>query len=332
MDRLSILELVLGIEKQISSVILGQEHLIRCLLIGLFTKIPYSFKGEEGDKSGCGHVLLEGVPGLAKTLTVMALARSINARFQRMQFTPDLLPSDILGTRIFDVDSNTFRTEKGPVFANIVLADEINRATPKTQSALLESMQERQVTIGENTYPLENPFWVLATQNPLEHEGVYVLPEAQLDRFAMKIIVEYPAQEQEERMLATPISEISLQPVLSPADILACQDLIAKTYVDERIHRYIVALGRATRGDGSGPPGMDDWVLCGVSPRAFQHVLSLSRVVAFLDGREYVLPEDVKEVAVEALQHRIIRSVHAEAEQITGADLINEILDYVSIP
>ena len=276
--------------------------------------------------------MLEGVPGLAKTLAIMTLARSISARFQRIQCTPDLLPSDILGTRIFDVNTNTFQTEKGPIFANIVLADEINRATPKTQSALLEAMQERQVTIGENSYPLDRPFWLLATQNPLEQEGVYVLPEAQVDRFAMKVVVDYPPSEEEARVLANPLSEISIDAVIQPEDILQVQETISRIHVDSRVHRYIVALGRATRVDGSGPPSLKGLVLSGVSTRAFQHVLALVRVIAFLEHRDFVLPEDVKAIAVESMQHRIIRSVHAEAEGVTGGDIINEVLEYVPIP
>ncbi len=331
-EKEAVFELVQQIEGQLSRVILGQDELIRNLLIGLFAKIPYSFKQDEGEKSGCGHVLLEGVPGLAKTLAIMTLARSINARFQRIQCTPDLLPSDILGTRIFDVNTNTFQTQKGPIFANIVLADEINRATPKTQSALLEAMQERQVTIGENSYPLDRPFWLLATQNPLEQEGVYVLPEAQVDRFAMKVVVDYPPSEDEARILASPLSEISIDAVIQPEDILQVQETISHIHVDSRVHRYIVALGRATRLDGSGPPSLEGLILSGVSTRAFQHVLALVRVIAFLERRDFVLPEDVKAIAVESMQHRIIRSVHAEAEGVTGADIVNEILEYVPIP
>ena len=327
------LELINRIEEQLKRVILGQDHLIRCLLIGLFAKIPYSFRHGAIEKTGCGHILLEGVPGLAKTLAVMALARSISARFQRIQFTPDLLPSDILGTRIFDVGTNVFRTEKGPIFANIVLADEINRATPKTQSALLEAMQERQVTIGENTFQLDPPFWVLATQNPLEHEGVYVLPEAQVDRFAMKVVIGYPSLERETEILAVPLSETEIMPILQPSDIEQVADAIRRIYVDKRIHRYIVTLGRATRGqEGTSPSQIRGLVLSGVSPRAHQHLLALSRVVAFLNRREFVLPDDVQAIAVEAMQHRIVRTVQAEAEGVSGADIVKEVIDYVPIP
>ena len=320
------------IEGQLNRVILGQDRLIRLLLVGLFAKIPYSFKVGTTGKSGSGHVLLEGVPGLAKTLAAMAVAKSINARFQRIQFTPDLLPADILGTRIFDPTTNVFRTEKGPIFANLVLADEINRATPKTQSALLEAMQERQVTIGEHTFPLESPFWVLATQNPLEEEGVFVLPEAQVDRFAMRIVVGYPPPDVETQILATPITEVSVETVMEPSDLLRIQDVISYIHVSPLVHRYIAALGQSTRGRDGSPPEIRDWVLVGASPRSFQHVLALARAMAFWDGRDFVLPEDVKAIAVEALQHRMVRTVHAEAEGISGADIVRKVLEYVPIP
>lgn len=332
-QREAALEVVQGIEQQMKRVILGQDRLIRCFLIGLFAKIPYSFKQGEKEKSGCGHVLLEGVPGLAKTLAVSALAKSINARFQRIQFTPDLLPSDILGTRIFDINEHRFRTEKGPIFANIVLADEINRATPKTQSALLEAMQERQVTIGENTYLLDSPFWVLATQNPLEHEGVYVLPEAQVDRFALKVIVDYPAPEQEVDILAIQLSSTELDAIIDPEDILTVREAISQVYADRKILRYIVSIGRATRGDdGWCPTHLWEMVLCGISPRAEQHLLALARVVAFFEKRNFILPEDIKSIAVEALQHRLVMTVHAEAEGVKSAEILQQVLQYVEIP
>jgi MoxR-like ATPase len=213
------------------------------------------------------------------------------------------------------------------------LADEINRATPKTQSALLEAMQERQVTIGETTHLLGNPFWVLATQNPLEHEGVYVLPEAQVDRFALKITVDYPSLEHEIDILSFPLVETEIEAVIDPDDILWVRDKICQIHVDSRIHRYIVLLGRATRaGNGTHPPRLQEFILSGASPRAQQHLLALARVVAFLDQRLYVLPEDVKSIAVEALQHRIVRSVQAEAEGVFGADIVKEVLNCVSIP
>ncbi|MBF8254775.1 MAG: MoxR family ATPase [Deltaproteobacteria bacterium] len=211
---------VQAVAEEINKVIVGQEWLIQRLLIGLFSEIPYSFRRDGDEKSGYGHVLLEGVPGLAKTLTVMTLANTISAKFQRIQFTPDLLPADIIGTRIFDTALSSFRTEKGPIFANLILADEINRASQKTQSALLEAMQERQVTIGETTYPLEEPFWVLATQNPVEQEGVYALPEAQVDRFSLKVKVDYPSHADEAAMLARNLSAVTVQSIMTPADVI----------------------------------------------------------------------------------------------------------------
>jgi MoxR-like ATPase len=331
-DRAVVADGLHRMEAQLKRVVVGQDRLIRLLLVGLFAKIPYSFKTGQGSRSGSGHILLEGVPGLAKTLVAMALARSNNARFQRVQFTPDLLPADILGTRVFDTSTNLFRTEKGPIFANIVLADEINRGTPKTQSALLEAMQERQITIGEQTFPLDSPFWVVATQNPLEEEGVFVLPEAQIDRFAMKIVVGYPPPELEAQILATPISEVSIDPILEPADVLRIQDVISQVHVSPLVHRYIAAIGQATRGGDGSPREVREWVTVGASPRSFQHILALSRVAAFWEDRTIVMPEDVKAIAIEALQHRIVRSVHAEAEGVTGADVVRRVLEHVPIP
>ncbi|MBI4461048.1 MAG: AAA family ATPase, partial [Acidobacteria bacterium] len=240
-------ELIREIEEQVELVVIGQETLVRKILIGLFGRIPYSFRRGEGEKAGSGHILLEGVPGLAKTLLVSALANTIRARFQRIQFTPDMLPADILGTRIFDSRLAEFRTEKGPIFANIVLADEINRASQKTQSALLEAMQERQVTIGENTYTLDDPFWVLATQNPVEQEGVFTLPEAQLDRFAMMIRVHYPSPESEFQMLLARLEEARVNPVADPQAVVRIRQMVSQVHVDDKVRRYIVAIGRATR-------------------------------------------------------------------------------------
>src|SRR5256712_12121519 len=236
-------EIIVRIEEQIHKVIIGQDDLIRRILIGLFGRIPYSFRRGDEEKAGSGHVLLEGVPGLAKTLLVSAIANCIHARFQRIQFTPDMLPADILGTRIYDSKSGEFRTEKGPIFANIILADEINRAPQKTQSALLEAMQERQVTIGENTYGVDDPFWVLATQNPVEQEGVFSLPEAQLDRFAMMIRVHYPSPESEYRMLSASLEKTRLESVTDPKTVLRIRRLGGDVYVDDKIRRYIVAIG-----------------------------------------------------------------------------------------
>ena len=320
------------IHDEISRVIIGQGDLINQLLIALLSKIPYSFKGQGGEKSGCGHVLLEGVPGLAKTLAVTAIARAIDAEFQRLQFTPDLLPADIVGTRVYESSSGTFGTQKGPIFAHIVLADEINRGTPKTQSALLEAMQERQVTISEDTFALPEPFWVLATQNPLEHEGVYVLPEAQLDRFSMKIVVRYPDADAEEQILQLRLVEQEIQPVISPRQVSEIQDLTSQVTVERQIYRYIVRLGRTTRSEEEATPTViREMVQHGISSRSLQHVLALARTHAFLAGREYILPKDVKAIAVEALQHRIVRTIRAETEGVSGGEIITELLKRVPL-
>ncbi len=325
--------IVAEIEREINKVIVGQQWLVRRLLIGLFAKIPYRTRRGERERSGYGHILLEGVPGLAKTLTIMTLASTIDAQFQRIQFTPDLLPADIIGTKIFDSSTGSFRTEKGPIFANIILADEINRATQKTQSALLEAMQERQVTIGEISYELEEPFWVLATQNPIEQEGVYALPEAQVDRFAMKINVDYPSHRDELEMLRLRLGEISVRRVVSPQDVLRIRDLTGRMFVDEKIREYVIRIVRATRAaDGAAIPVVKEMVLHGASPRAAQHLLALARTAAFLSGRDYVIPSDVKAVALDALRHRIIRTVRAEAEGISSDEIVSEILRRVPIP
>jgi MoxR-like ATPase len=329
----SIFASIQAVAHEINKVIVGQEWLIQRLLIGLFSEIPYSFKREEEEKSGYGHVLLEGVPGLAKTLTVMTLANTISARFQRIQFTPDLLPADIIGTRIFDTALSSFRTEKGPIFANLILADEINRATQKTQSALLEAMQERQVTIGETTYQLDEPFWVLATQNPVEQEGVYALPEAQVDRFSLKVKVDYPSHADEAAMLARNLSEIAVNSIMTPSDVIRFRKHIARTFVSDSIREYVIRIVRATRNSlPTSLPVVTEMVLHGASPRAAQHLLALSRTTAFFAGREYVLPADVKRIAPDALRHRLIRTVRAEAENIAPDEIVDEILRKVPIP
>lgn len=330
----AVLTAIQGIAREINRVIIGQEWVIQRLLIGLFSEIPYSFKRGEEEKTGYGHILLEGVPGLAKTLTVMSLASTINAKFQRIQFTPDLLPADIIGTRIFDSALRAFRTEKGPIFANLILADEINRAPQKTQSALLEAMQERQVTIGETTYPLEEPFWVLATQNPIEQEGVYALPEAQVDRFALKVKVDYPSHADEAAMLALRLGEIPVSRVMTPSDVIRFRGFITETcFVSDAIREYVVRIVRATRGaDPLSLPVVREMVLHGASPRAAQHLLALARTTAFLQGRDYVLPADVKRIAADALRHRLVRTVRAEAEGVSSEEIISEILAKVPIP
>src|SRR5438105_7595402 len=322
------------IEEQIHKVIIGQDDLIRRILIALFGRIPYSFKKGQEEKAGSGHVLLEGVPGLAKTLLVSAIASTIDAKFQRIQFTPDMLPADILGTKNFDSKTGQFRTEKGPIFANIILADEINRAPQKTQSALLEAMQERQVTIGENTYALEDPFWVLATQNPVEQEGVFSLPEAQLDRFSMMLRVGYPDHDEEVRMLQARLSEQTIERRVSPGDVTRLRAFVRDAvFVDEKIVDYIVRLGRATRAPADvGRPALGDLLVLGVSPRSYQHVLALARVTAFLHGRTYVLPADVKEIYCDAARHRIARSIRAQAENVDPDEILGDILQAVAIP
>lgn len=318
---------------EINRVVVGQEWLIQRLLIGLFSEIPYSFKRGEEERKGYAHILLEGVPGLAKTLTVMTLASTISAKFQRIQFTPDLLPADIVGTRIFDSASGGFRTEKGPIFTHLLLADEINRAPQKTQSALLEAMQERQVTIGDTSYSLEEPFWVLATQNPIEQEGVYPLPEAQVDRFALKVKVDYPSQADESAMLGLKLAEMRVSQVMTPADVIRYRRLVAATHTSEPIREYVLRIVRATRN--SEPDSLavvKEMVLYGASPRAAQHLLALARTAAFFDGRDYILPADVKRIAPDTLRHRLIRTVRAEAENISPDAIVEEILKKTPIP
>ncbi len=336
MTKEEALKLLKQIESEINQIIIGQGEMVRNLLVGLFTEIPYSFKKEEstnGHLGGCAHILLEGVPGTAKTLAVVALSSMVRAKFQRIQLTPDLLPADIVGTRIFDPSKGTFGVEHGPIFTNILLADEINRATPKTQSALLEAMQERQVTLGENTYSLDDPFWVLATQNPVEQEGVYILPEAQKDRFAMMLRVGYPEHEDEATMLKTDMGKISLTPLIEPETVVRIRELIRETYVDDRLIEYIVRLGRATREpEAFGLTSIANAVTVGVSPRAYHHLLALSKTVAFFRGSEYAMPADVKSIALPALRHRIIRSVQAESTKLTSDSILSTILEAVPIP
>jgi MoxR-like ATPase len=326
-------EIVSGLEHEIGKVIVGQHILIRRMLTALFAAIPFAVsKGRA--RSGCGHLLLEGVPGVAKTLTATTLAQAISAKFQRVQLTPDLLPADILGTRIYDAKTSTFRIEQGPVFTNILLADEINRATPKTQSALLEAMQERQVTLADTTFPLDDPFWVLATQNPVEQEGVYTLPEAQLDRFSMMLRVGYPSQGEEVEMLQVRMNQMTIERRVSPSDVNVLREFIHQTvYIDNKILEYIVALGRATRDPGGvGRPDLREMLQLGISPRSYQHILALSRVTAFLHGRTWLLPEDVKEIFCDATRHRIARTVRAQAEGVDADAILQELLAAVPIP
>ena len=324
---------IAALEGEVAKVIVGQPVLIRRLLTGLFAAIPFATARSHA-RVGCGHVLLEGVPGVAKTLTATTLAQAISARFQRIQLTPDLLPADILGTRVYEAKTATFRIEQGPVFTNILLADEINRATPKTQSALLEAMQERQVTLADTTFPLEDPFWVLATQNPVEQEGVYSLPEAQLDRFSMMLRVGYPEADEELRMLHARIAEQTIERRVAPADVTFLRGFIrGSVFVDDKVMEYIVRLGRATRAPAdAGRANLRELLVLGMSPRSYQHVLALARVTAFLHGRAYVLPADVKEIYCDAARHRIARSVRAQAENIDADQILQELLDAVPIP
>ena len=324
---------IAGLEGEIGKVIVGQHVLIRRLLTGLFAAIPFA-AGKGRARAGCGHLLLEGVPGVAKTLTATTLALAISAKFQRIQLTPDLLPADIIGTRIYDARTATFRIEQGPVFTNILLADEINRATPKTQSALLEAMQERQVTLADTTFALDDPFWVLATQNPVEQEGVYTLPEAQLDRFSMMLRVGYPSEREEVDMLHLRMTETTIERRVSPADVTVLRDFIrGVVHVDDKIVDYIVRLGRATRTPSEvGRGDLRELIQLGISPRSYQHILALARVTAFMRGRMWVLPEDIKEIFCDTARHRIARTVRAQAENIEADEILTELLQAVPIP
>jgi MoxR-like ATPase len=326
-------DIVTGLEQEIGKVIVGQHTLIRRMLTALFAAIPFAASRGKA-RTGCGHLLLEGVPGVAKTLTATTLAQAISAKFQRVQLTPDLLPADILGTRVYDAKTASFRIEQGPIFTNILLADEINRATPKTQSALLEAMQERQVTLADTTFPLDDPFWVLATQNPVEQEGVYTLPEAQLDRFSMMLRVGYPDEGEEVRMLQARLASTTIERRVSPSDVNVLREFVYTTvYVDDKILEYIVRLGRATRDPGSvGRPDLKEMLLLGISPRSYQHLLALCRVTAFLNGRSYVLPADVKEIFCDATRHRVARTVRAQAEGVDADAILTELLSAVPIP
>ncbi|WFB36167.1 MoxR family ATPase [Kiritimatiellota bacterium B12222] len=305
---------------EIQKRIVGQEYLIERLLVGLLAN---------------GHVLLEGLPGLAKTSTVNALADAIDCDFKRIQFTPDLLPADIIGTLIYNPDTREYSTHKGPLFANMVLADEINRAPAKVQSALLEGMQERQVTIGDTIFKLPHPFLVLATQNPIEQEGTYPLPEAQMDRFMLKVVVGYPDRDEElgilRRMSKTQPSHPIL-PVLKPETILELREIVDEIYVDEQVEQYIVDLVLATRNMQDVVPKMAGYIRVGASPRASINLTLASKAYAFLKRRGYVTPDDVKAIAMDVLRHRIIPSFEAAADEVTREDLVTAILENVLVP
>ena len=300
--------------------IVGQKHMIESLMIGLLSN---------------GHILLEGVPGLAKTLTITSLANAIDAKFSRIQFTPDLLPADVIGTMVYSIQKEKFEVKRGPVFANFVLADEINRAPAKVQSALLEAMQERQVTIGDNTFQLDEPFLVMATQNPIEQEGTYPLPEAQVDRFLMKVVIGYPNRQEEKDIIRMNIgaSQPHITPLVSPADIVDVRNVVKQIYIDEKIERYIVDIVFATRfPDEYGLNDLKSIISFGSSPRASISMALAARAYAFLRGRGYVIPEDVRAVCHDVMRHRLGLSYEAEANNITADEIISNILDKIAVP
>jgi MoxR-like ATPase len=308
------------LRQEIGRVIVGQQHLVDRLIVGLISN---------------GHILLEGVPGLAKTLALKTLAGAVGLHFSRLQFTPDMLPADIVGTMIYNPRDGSFSTKQGPVFANLVLADEINRAPAKVQSALLEAMQERQVTLGDESHPLPDPFLVLATQNPLEQEGTYPLPEAQVDRFMLKVLVKYPNRSEERAILDTmAVAERSfeVQPVVSIEDIVQARKIVSSIYVDEKVKDYIVDIVLATRDPQPYGIDLNGYVQCGASPRATISLTLGARAIAFLQGRGYVTPQDVKDVAYDVLRHRIIVSYEAEAENITSENIIAGVLEGLPVP
>ena len=307
------------LKSEMSKVLIGQDSLVESLIIGLLTR---------------GHLLIEGGPGLAKTLTVNALAGCIGIDFKRIQFTPDLLPADVVGTMIYNQQLGEFKPKLGPVFTNLLLADEINRAPAKVQSALLESMQEKQVTIGEKTYGLPDPFLVMATQNPLDQEGTYQLPEAQLDRFLLKVIVNYPSRDEEREILnlmGTTTSNIKTTKVISKQDISKSREAIDLIHVEETIKDYIVSLVVSTRNPETNS-NLNQMIRCGASPRATINLILASKAIAFMNGRSYVIPNDVKKVAHDILRHRILLTYEAEAEEITTESVIDDILNTVKVP
>ena len=304
---------------EVRKVIVGQRYLLDRMLIGVLTQ---------------GHILLEGVPGLAKTLSVKSFADAVDAKFQRIQFTPDLLPADLIGTMIFNPRDGVFTPKKGPIFAHLILADEINRAPAKVQSALLEAMQERQVTIGERTYPLEPPFLVMATQNPIEQEGTYPLPEAQVDRFMLKLKVDYPSKVEErailDRMTGTEIP--SVQRVVSPAELLAARQVVNQIYMDDRVKDYIVNIVFATRSPKDFKLDIAPLIAFGASPRATIYLTVAAKAHAFVKGRGYATPEDIKAIAFDVLRHRVLLTYEAEAEDVTPESIVQRVLDAVEVP
>ena len=305
---------------EVNTVMVGQEKMVERVLIALLAD---------------GHILLEGVPGLAKTLLVKTMAQAIEAEFSRIQFTPDLLPADLVGTQMYNMKTGEFTVHQGPLFSNFVLADEINRAPAKVQSALLEAMQERQITIGSTTYKMENLFLVLATQNPIEQEGTFPLPEAQVDRFMLKVVVDYPRPDEErliiERMTGNPLPPVT--PVVGPEQVLHARDIVRRIYVDEKIKNYVLDLVLTTRDPGNnGLSALRPFIAYGASPRAGINLILAARAHAFIKGRGFVTPDDVKEVALDVLRHRVIVSYEAEAESVSSADIVQRILDYAQVP
>ena len=305
---------------ELSKVIVGQKHLLESLLIGMLSD---------------GHILLEGVPGLAKTLSIKTLAETIDAKFSRIQFTPDLLPADLSGTMIYSQKRESFQVKQGPVFANFILADEINRSPAKVQSALLEAMQEKQVTIGEETFQLDKPFLVLATQNPIEQEGTYPLPEAQVDRFMLKVVINYHEKEEERRIMRENLGKVFPSPekILKPSDIVRAREVVQEVYLDEKIENYILDIVFATRKpEQAGLPEFTNMIQYGASPRASINLARASKAYAFIKRRGYVVPEDVRNVCYDVMRHRIGLSYEAEAENITSEDIIREILNKIEVP
>ncbi len=313
-------EFIERITEEVSKVIVGQKYMIERLLIGLLSN---------------GHVLLEGVPGLAKTMAVKTLSSTIQTKFQRLQFTPDLLPADLLGTLIYDQKKGEFTTKKGPIFSNLVLADEINRSPAKVQSALLEAMMERQVTIGENTFPLDDPFLVLATQNPIEQEGTYPLPEAQVDRFMLKLSVGYPNKEEEleimRRMAGREAAKV--EAVVKPQDIISARKLVNEVYIDEKVERYIIDIVFATRSpEEYDLADLKDLIAFGASPRASINLHQAAKAHAFLRRRGYVTPEDVRAIGMDVLRHRVLITYEAEAEELRAEDIVRKVLNKIEVP
>ncbi len=310
---------VFDLAKEIGKVIVGQEDMVEKLLVGLLAD---------------GHVLLEGVPGLAKTLTVSTLSQAIDTSFKRIQFTPDLLPADLIGTMIYNPQSGSFSAKKGPIFANIVLADEINRAPAKIQSALLEAMQERQVTLGDGTYDLEDPFLVLATQNPIEQEGTYPLPEAQVDRFMLKLKVGYPTKAEEKEIMSrmSAGSPPEVRPVVTPADILKAREVVRNVYMDDKVGDYILDIVFATRNPADYGLDLEPLIEFGASPRASIYLSAAAKAYAFIKGRGYVTPQDVKSIGMSVLRHRLLVSYEAEAEGLTSEDVVDKIFSEIKVP